>query len=152
MEDCDGLKYVGSTTKSLEKRHSRHKYENTGSVRKMKVKFTHIWLLEICNEKNRYEREQYYIDTIDCVNIANAVYDINKKYKKTKKWMDENRKYVKEYNKQYRIKNAHIFNSDKNKQKTKIYNKQLRLYKTSWGANSNGLNNDLLLISMDVFS
>lgn len=112
IEDCDGLKYVGSTKYTLNQRLIQHKKSsNLCSSNKLNLNDCVITELECCDDSNRKEREQYYIDAIDCVNILNTVFD-------KKEWREKNkekiREYHKEYDKQYR---------EKNKEKIKERNK-----------------------------
>jgi len=115
IEDCDGLKYIGSTKNKLSKRLSGHKADKTrnrnGSSSKLNLELCFITELEKCNEENRKVREQYWIDNTECVNRRNTVHD--------------EKHYIKEYMKQYREKNkdkVHKINkewSEKNKEKIK---------------------------------
>jgi hypothetical protein len=74
IEDCDGLKYVGSTLYSLLNRLKGHKRKNNNcSSKKLKLDTAKIYLLEKCDRKYRAYYEAYYIDTIDCVNILSPM-------------------------------------------------------------------------------
>ena len=46
---------------------------------------SNIYLLEVTNEKTRKEREQYWINELDCVNENKLNYDKNSKYHKKRK-------------------------------------------------------------------
>ena len=69
--------YVGSTTQSLNERFSSHKYymndyKSTTSKKILELGDYSIELLELypCNSKKElHERERYYIENLDCVNI-----------------------------------------------------------------------------------
>lgn len=76
IEDVNGLKYVGSTKESLRRRHKRHivKKKSTNDKTKTTSRYldldnSKIYLLEECNENNRYEREQFHILNTNCVNL-----------------------------------------------------------------------------------
>jgi|DEB0MinimDraft_10_1074344.scaffolds.fasta_scaffold78829_2 predicted GIY-YIG superfamily endonuclease len=90
IEDINGLKYIGSTKETLRRRFKRHTYRKNdimkSSSNKLDLDNSRIYLLEECEENKRDEREQFYIRTIDCVNIIKNIgnYD-NTKYKK---WYD----------------------------------------------------------------
>ena len=86
IEDINDIKYVGSTKSTLNKRLIQHKYakkRNKGiSSSKLNLEDCSITELETCNEVNRKQREQYYIDTIDCVNCY-------KSFRDKKQWSKE---------------------------------------------------------------
>ncbi len=108
IEDINDLRYVGSTTQKLNERLSRHKYsKNNGnycSSSKLNLDNCIITQLEQCNPEQRKEREKYYINEIDCVNkykLNGRDKEKNKEYKKDymKKWHENNKETIKEYNK-----------------------------------------------------
>ena len=110
IQDSNNLKYVGATIRTLEQRFAEHKYkgkreEYTCSSRKLDLEFATIILLEECSKENCSEREQYYIDTIDCVNLQRANgagRDKQKREKQRKLWDEKNKERRREYMKQYR--------------------------------------------------
>ena len=81
IEDCDGLKYVGSTTQKLNKRFNNHKsHKKKGhycSSSKLNLENCIITQLEQCNPEQRTERERYWINEIDCVNQRKLNFDNN---------------------------------------------------------------------------
>jgi len=127
IEDCNGLKYVGSTIQTLKKRFSEHKRKNTCSSRKLELKNSKIYQLEECDECERKIREQYWIDHTNCVNQLNTIHYPKEHYQKTKQ-----RKL--EYVKQYEL---------KNKEKIKQTKKEYYFRKKNWG--------DLLKIDVNLF-
>ena len=84
IEDCNGLKYVGSTIYPLNERFSKHKYEKKMnrycSSKKLDLDNCKIYQLEECDISHKKEREKYWINITDCVNIIKYNYD----YKKNK--------------------------------------------------------------------
>ena len=77
IEDCNGLKYVGSTTEKLNKRLSRHKRNKRAnrphcSCSKLQLENCKIYQLEETDEEHRFQKEQYWIDNIDCINKIRA--------------------------------------------------------------------------------
>ncbi len=122
IEDCDSLKYVGSTTQTLNSRLSQHKTHKrigkTVSSCKLNLNDSVITELERCDESNRNEREQYWIDRIDCVNQINAIHD-QKQY--NKEYLEKNREQIKEKKREHR---------ENNKEQIKEYMKQYR--KLDW--------------------
>ena len=69
IEDINDLKYVGSTCQKLSARFSHHKSKKNCSSTKMNLYNSIIYLLEECDEENRKERERYWINKLDTVNI-----------------------------------------------------------------------------------
>ena len=94
IEDCDGLKYVGSTVSKLNIRLNHHKsHKRIGqycSSSKLNLDNCMIMELEHCNLEHRTEREKYWINEIDCVNEIKFDFDKEKK-----------KEYQKEYQKEY---------------------------------------------------
>ena len=127
--DINGLVYVGATIQELKYRFSKHKSNkkrNYGccSSQILDLDNSIIECIEECTEDERREREKYWIDNIDCVNII--TYDFDKKeyrkeyqkeYRKTEKYKE----YNKEYQKEYRAKNR-----GKIKENKKEYMKEYR--------------------------
>ena len=105
IEDINDLKYVGSTTQSLNERLSGHKADKKRnkpcSSSQLNLYNCIIYELEKCNKENKKEREQYWKDTIiDCVNERNMVFDSKewaKQYYQNNK--EKKKEYCKEYNK-----------------------------------------------------
>jgi len=113
IEDHYGLKYVGSTTQPLIKRLCQHKSHDSCSSSKLDLYSSFIYLIEECDECDRKEREQYWINNTDCVNIKKLNFDKTeyiKEYREKNK--DKLNSYHKEYNKQYN-KQYYIDNKEK---------------------------------------
>jgi len=74
IEDINDLKYIGSTSTTLGKRLSVHKYEKKSGTRgkcssaKLNLYNCIIYVLEECPEEDRKTREKYWINKLDCVN------------------------------------------------------------------------------------
>ena len=72
IEDCNSLKYVGSTKKKLYVRLSNHKTDKKRksycSSCKLNLDNCKIYSLETCNESDKHVREKYWINKIECVN------------------------------------------------------------------------------------
>ena len=106
IQDCNGLKYVGSTTQKLNNRLSNHitdkKRNSYCSSQKLNLDKCEIYLLETCDESNRKERERYWINEFDTVNQKKLNFD-KKEYQKEydKEWGKNNKEHKKEYNKKY---------------------------------------------------
>lgn len=104
IQDCDGLKYVGSTTSKLNRRlskHKSHKKTNYGncSSQKLDLDNCEIYSLEVCNELDRKEREKFWINEFDCVNQRKLDFAGQK-----------HKEYQNQYNKEYRKKNKDEIN------------------------------------------
>ena len=99
IEDCNSLKYVGSTKQKLNRRISEHKKDKKRnyniSSSKLDLDNCKIYSLETCNESIRIERERYWIDKIDCVNHY--------------KLQGLHREDIKEYHRDYRKNNKEYF-------------------------------------------
>lgn len=86
IEDKQGIKYIGSTKETLDRRLCRHRSKkNTNDKYKCSSRYLNledctITLLEDNVEKeNRNEREQYYINNTTCVNTKkNLIHGWNK--------------------------------------------------------------------------
>ena len=94
IQDCDGLKYVGSTKQKLKDRLYKHKHDKKRnrycSSSKLNLDNSEIYLLEVCNESNRMEREKYWINEFDTVNEFKLNFD-------KKEWHQNNKEKKKEY-------------------------------------------------------
>ena len=84
IEDINDMKYVGSTKQPLNRRLSLHKsnkragqYCSSGGLH---LEHSVIYELETCQKNERKNRERYWINEIDCVNIIKLTYD-RKEYK-----------------------------------------------------------------------
>ena len=112
IEDCDGLKYVGSTTMKLNDRLTNHRYAKNNShycsSSKLNLDNCIIIELEHCDLEQRKEREKYWINEIDCVNQFKLNFD-------QKEWHENNKDKKKEYDKEW---------YEKNKEKIKEYYEQ----------------------------
>jgi len=69
IEDINGLKYVGSTIQSLQLRMYGHIHKTSCSSRALDLHNSKIYELEKCELSKKKERERYWINKIDCVNI-----------------------------------------------------------------------------------
>ena len=131
IEDINDLKYVGSTTLTLKERFKVHKYDKkkdkTCSSKKLDLDNCEIKLLETCDISHKKEREKYWINQIDCVNIIKLNFD-KKEY--NNEWCERNREKVKEYK--------------------KVYHKKNHQYQKSWGGDKR-YNNNLLKIDITLF-
>ncbi len=120
IEDINDIKYIGSTKQELYRRFADHKKRNECSSRELNLYNAIIYTLEECSEEDRIEREQYYIDTIDCVNKNNTIHkkkEYNREYMRN--FREKNRDKVREYNREYQKKYY-----QQNKDKYKVINKK----------------------------
>ena len=77
--------YIGSTNQKLKRRLGQHKGKNNVCSSKKIIGNDNykIEILEVCNENNRNEREQFYISNIkNVVNIKNTIYNEKEDRKK----------------------------------------------------------------------
>ena len=185
IRDIHGLKYVGITQSTIKRRLQRHESDkSTGryySSSKLDLSCCKISILEDdITEENKKEKEQYWIDKIDCVNQRNAVFDrkeYDKKYREEhkenskkydKEHYEEHKEEIKENSKKYyeehkeerkkyleenkeQIKENSKKYREKNKEERKEYNKKYRDFQKSWGGDKRSNNNNLLSIDTTLF-
>jgi len=146
IEDINGLKYVGSTKQKINQRLSKHKYNKKNNIcitsKLLDLDNCKIYQLEECDESNRNEREQYWIDNTECVNKNNTTFD---RKENKKQYYQRNKKQLNQYQKQYQ---------EENKEQIKQYQKQYDYYRyhyqNSWGGDKRNSNN-LLCIDINIF-
>ena len=104
IEDCNSLKYVGSTKQKLNRRLNKHKSAKKRNLycssSKLNLDNCKIYSLETdVNKKDKKERERYHINKIDCVN-ENKLNGRNKENHKeyNKEWRQKHKEYNKEFN------------------------------------------------------
>ena len=136
IEDCNGLKYVGSTILKLKYRLSKHRSNKKCSSRELNLDDCKIYTLEECDEENRKIREQYWIDHTECVNERNTIFD-KKEYDKQRQKSDKSKEYKKNYHQE-------------NREKKLEYQLNNYHYKNSWGGDPRS-NNNLLKIDLNIF-
>ena len=166
--DINGLKYVGKTKQTFNRRFSKHKNKKDCSSKLLDLDNCQMILLCECEDHEAKYREQYFKDNIKCVNKYNAVYDKNKTKQTTKQYRQKNKEKIKQRQKKYDDQNKdkkkqyyldniehkkkynkeyYINNKEQQKQdKKKSYN-----YKKSWGGNKKD-NNNLLEIDINLFN
>lgn len=130
--------YIGSTKQSLKLREQNHKrlyksYLKGGEIKGYTASFDILknndYKIELIEETNDIKiREQYWIETLDCINKINAKVNI-KKYQAD--WYEDNKERILEKAKQYSNDNT-----DKIKEYQKEYRQQnkekARLYLAEW--------------------
>ena len=72
IEDINDLKYIGSTSQTINKRLNNHRFKkrcsgNTTS-NQLNLEYCVVYELEECDEYDRNERERYWMEQIPCVN------------------------------------------------------------------------------------
>ena len=110
IEDINDLKYVGKTTQKLNDRLTGHrrskKNEGDCSSRELNLDYCIIYLLEECSEGLSKERERYWINELNTVNIQKLNgEDIEKRRERDKGRYRENIEYHKNHCKNYYEKN-----------------------------------------------
>jgi len=133
IEDINDKIYIGSTKQKLNRRlvgHRRDKRNNVYvSSSKLNLDYCIIYELEKCEEKDRKEREEYWINKLESVND----YKLNFSHKE---WIYNNREiiqeYQKTYQKTYKEKNKNIIKQNNRiyylKNKEKLNKKRLENY------------------------
>tara|TARA_R110000803_G_C11728831_1_gene289353 strand:+ start:75 stop:491 length:417 start_codon:yes stop_codon:yes gene_type:complete len=132
IEDINGNKYIGSTSQPLNIRLIQHKNKDNGcSSNKLDLYNSFIYTIEECNREDKREREKYWINNTDCVNI--------RKFNFNQQTYRQNNK------KKIKIQQM-VYDQKRLESKKQLYN-----YKNSWGGNKR-YNNNLLEIDIDVFA
>ena len=166
VDNTNGNIYIGSTN-DISKRKHRHKHKCDCSskiiIDNNNYRFV---IIEECDESIRYDREQYYIDTLD--NVINKRKALIKDYKEhNRKHYNENKDTYKNYRIRYRGKHHEKIllkeqiwrdnNKDEIKRKNKNwrdnnkeYFKLRNEYIASWGGWPQS-NNNLLKIDVNLF-
>ena len=146
IEDCNGLIYIGKTIQNVNDRFIKHKSNKKLQItdcssHKLDLFNSSVTILEdSITEKDSFEKERYYINSIDCVNVCKLIID------------------KKEYNKKYRSKQENIDIEKKgrvlyrltHKEEIKKAEQRRRKYQSSWGGNRSSSNN-LLRINTNLF-
>lgn len=119
IEDINDLIYVGSTKQKLNKRLSMHRSDKRNkkycSSSKLNLDYCIIYELERCEQKDRKEKEQYWIDKLESINDRKLNVDRKEILLRKKQYYKNNKEQIDIYQKQYR---------DKNKDKMKEYKRQ----------------------------
>ncbi len=135
IEDINGLKYVGSTKRNMHVRfrqHYNHKKMNTStcSSKKLDLLNCEIYELEWCEDSNRKERESYWINKLDCVNILKLNKSPKTYYKNNRELcLKKSKEYQKlDKQKHYRVEYYNKKKHDNNFiNKKKEYNREYKL-------------------------
>ena len=115
IEDINDLKYVGKTKQKLNDRltgHRNDQYRNHGKCSSMKLHLEHsiIYLLEECEEDLSKDRERYWINKLNTVNIKKLNGEDKEKRRETKlksqkKYREKNREVLnKKERERYKLK------------------------------------------------
>ena len=107
IEDINDLKYVGKTKQDLNRRFLDHKSKKDCSAKKLNLYNAIIYPLEECDEDLSKEREKYWINKLNTVNIMRLHFD-SKLYSKT--YRQNNRETKLNSQKKYREKNREVLN------------------------------------------
>jgi len=161
IEDINNLKYIGSTKQKLKYRLGQHKYNKKlnhkcSSSKLLDLDDCKIYQLEECDESNRKEREQYWLDNTECVNKRNTIFDVKESNKQYYQRNNEYKKYKKEHMKQHYQKNKEHMKEDmkqryqENKESRIRNEKQKYHYQKTWGG-CKMCNNNLLKIDLSLF-
>ena len=146
IEDCNGLIYIGKTIQNVNDRFIKHKSNKKLQItdcssHKLDLFNSSVTILEdSITEKDSFEKERYYINSIDCVNVCKLIID-KKEYNKKYRSKQENK------DKEKKTQQLYLIN---NKEKLKIKRLIKYNYKISWGGDER-YNNNLLRINTNLF-
>ena len=101
MDNTNGDIYIGSTSQKINDRMKIHRADakrnkHCSSKKIINNNDYEVIIIEECDEENRKEREQYWIDNLDCINIYNTIFN-KKEY--MKKWWSERKEEKSKYDK-----------------------------------------------------
>ena len=118
IEDINDLKYVGKTKQKLSDRLTDHISDKRNNVfvssSKLNLYNCIIYTLEECEKDLVKEKEQYWIDNIDCVNKINAIRKITKQ-EYDKQYFIKNQEKIRQKNRDWWEKNKDIRNAKRRK-------------------------------------
>jgi hypothetical protein len=128
IEDINDLKYIGSTTQSLNQRLNKHRFQkrcdNHITSKKLNLYNCIVYELETCDEYDRDERERYWILNTDCVNFHIPGGQSEEQLREKKKiYTDKNKEKKREYDKQRRILQKEKLKKQKEEYRNKPENK-----------------------------
>lgn len=162
--ESNGLKYVGSTDRTIKQRLAEHQCFNLYDMNKYDYSVSILEEVEFNEKIELRHREQYYIDTIDCCNQMRAVGLPKKEF--DKQYYEKNKERLIEracqYQKTDKAKLTAKKRYENNKDKVKQYSvdnkdrinqrrKELRNRKITWGGDPR-FENNLLQIDDDIFN
>ena len=103
IEDINDLKYVGRTKRKLYNRLASHKYDKkmnlNCSSKNLNLEYCIIYPLETkVSEKDKIEKERYWINHIECVNERKLNFDRKQNYKQ---YYDKNKEKISKQKKEY---------------------------------------------------
>ena len=112
------LVYYGSTTTTLNRRFSCHKSSKNKCQSKIlfqwgDVKINLIEEIFFDDKKELLEREKYYIDNLECINILKPIVSKEESKKNKKRYHELNKEILNEKQKQYREANKEIIKEKK---------------------------------------
>jgi hypothetical protein len=100
IEDINDMKYVGKTSLTLNQRFTRHlscKYDKNrkGNCKSVNIHLEHsiIYILEECEKHESKERERYWINKLDTVNLNNR-YENGRRPNYYKEWCEKNKERI----------------------------------------------------------
>jgi hypothetical protein len=141
-----GERYIGSTTTSLKKRLSIHKTpKNKCSSKQIITRGDYVVNILEEGDFERFEREQYYMNSLPNINQRNAIEDMIHKKRYAIEWgrSEAGKKYYRDWARKKRL-SCEVSN------KERIYAREKARWRSSMGGDERRHNN-LLLISMDLF-
>jgi predicted GIY-YIG superfamily endonuclease len=91
IDETDGDIYIGSTIQTLNERFWDHHIEKSYNKNKSNFKISLIEEYPCKNKSELLQREQYWIDRIDCINKTRSYRTKKQKNDYFKKWIENNK-------------------------------------------------------------
>jgi len=97
VDNTNGNIYVGSTINYIERKYGHKNKKKTSSKQIIDNDDYKFIVIEECDESLRFQREEFWINNLDTVNIVRHPYSFNQK-EYNKKWNANNKEYKKQHN------------------------------------------------------
>ena len=150
IDESNGDLYIGSTIQELITRFRTHGFFKVYNKQKSNCKISLIEEYPCDNRRELEEREQYWMDRIDCINKTRAFTSKELEKQKNKK---RSSKYYLENKEEYNKKSSKYYYENKEHRKRNLERiKKVRQWEVSMGGRKEYNNNSLVKIDPDLFT